>query len=91
MQTTVSTVRKMLIEHPQASFDMMTPCGFVFLTPETTKELLAGKSTTGNPGTSGYDMEIAADELLNQIVINANYSNNTWHLLSDSAIKKCED
>ena len=76
-------VQEMLIKYPQASFDMMTPGGFVFLTPEAAKELLSGKSVTGHPGVSECARVMAADELLIQEVIHSNYSNNVWHVLSD--------
>lgn len=76
-------VQQMLIKHPQASFDMMTPGGFVFLTPEAAKELLSGKSVTGHPGVSEHARVVTADELLNQEVISSNYSDNVWHILSD--------
>ncbi|WP_312643316.1 hypothetical protein [Hydrogenoanaerobacterium sp.] len=76
-------VQEMLIKYPQASFDMMTPGGFVFLTPEAAKELLSGKSVTGHPGVSDSARMVTADELLNQEVISSNYSDNVWHILSD--------
>lgn len=76
-------VQQMLIKYPQASFDMMTPGGFVFLTPEAARELLSGKSVTGHPGVSECARVATADELLNQEVISSNYSNNVWHILSD--------
>ena len=76
-------VQEMLIKYPQASFDMMTPGGFVFLTPEAAKELLSGKSVTGHPGVSEPSRVVTADELLNQEVVSSEYSNNVWHILSD--------
>ena len=76
-------VQEMLIKYPQASFDLMTPVGFVFLTPEAAKELLSGKSVTGHPGVSECARLVTADELLNQEVISSNYSDNVWHILSD--------
>ena len=76
-------VQQMLIKYPQASFDMMTPGGFVFLTPEAVKELLSGKSVTGHPGVSEFTRLVTADELLNQEVIQASCSNDVWHILSD--------
>jgi hypothetical protein len=76
-------VQELLIKYPQASFDMMTPGGFVFLTPTAAKELLSGKSVTGHPGVSECARMVTADELLNQEVISSNYSNNVWHILSD--------
>lgn len=76
-------VQQMLIKYPQASFDLMTPGGFVFLTPEAAKELLSGKSVTGHPGVSECARLVTADELLNQEVIQASCSNNVWHIFSD--------
>jgi hypothetical protein len=76
-------VQEMLIKYPQVSFDMMTPGGFVFLTPEAARELLSGKSVTGHSGVSECARVVTADELLNQEVISSNYSNNVWHILSD--------
>ena len=76
-------VQEMLIKYPQVSFDMMTPGGFVFLTPEAAREVLSGKSVTGHSGVSECARVVTADELLNQEVISSNYSNNVWHILSD--------
>ncbi len=76
-------VQELSIKYPQASFDLMTPGGFVFLTPEAAKELLSGKSVTGHHGVSECARMVTADELLNQEVISSNYSNNVWHILSD--------
>ena len=76
-------VQEMLIKYPQASFDMMTPGGFVFLTPEAARELLSGKSVIGHPGVSESARVVTADELLNQEVIQVSCSNNVWHILSD--------
>lgn len=36
----------------------------------------------GNPGCSECDIEIAAEELLEQTVANASFSNGEWHLIS---------
>ena len=76
-------VQEMLIKYPQASFDLMTPVGFVFLTPEAARELLSGKSVIGHPGVSESARVVTADELLNQEVFSSEYSNNVWHILSD--------
>lgn len=76
------TVRELLELYPDDSFDMMTPGGFVYLTPEKAHDLLAGKSTIGNPGCSGCDMEVTAEELLPQRIQSPSYENGTWHFLS---------
>lgn len=76
------TVRAFLERYPKSSFDMMTPGGYVTLMPEDVSKLLAGKSTSGNPGCSGSDRKINAEELLNQIVCNANFHEGEWQLLN---------
>jgi len=77
------TVREFIERHPNVSFDMMTPGGFVYLTPEKAKLLLSGQSVKGHPGDPEYAMEITADELLNQEVSDASFLDGAWHLLSD--------
>ena len=77
------TVREFIERHPNVSFDMMTPGGFVYLTSEKAKLLLSGQSVKGHPGDIEYAMEISADELLNQEVIHANFNGDVWHMLSD--------
>lgn len=77
------TVREFIERHPSASFDMMTPGGFVYLTPERAKLLLAGQSVAWHPGSPEYAMEVPAEELLEQEVLEANFSDGDWHLLSN--------
>ena len=76
------TVREFIERHPNVSFDLMTPGGFVYLTPDRAKLLLAGQSVKGHPGEIEYAMEITADELLNQEVIRANFNGDEWRMLS---------
>lgn len=76
------TVREFLTRHPGASFNLMTPGGYVSLTPEQARGLLAGESAAGNPGCSGCDMKIDADELLPQQIQTMNLEKGVWHLLS---------
>ena len=76
------TVRDLLTQYPSASFDMMTPGGFIFLTPEQAGGLLAGESVAGNPGCSGCDVKVDADELLPQKIQTMNLEKGVWHLLS---------
>lgn len=77
-----ATVREILERYPNDSFDMMTPGGFVYLTPEKAQALLAGESVMGNPGCSGFDMEVAAVELLSQRIRDVRYEDGTWRFLS---------
>lgn len=76
------TVREFLEHYPDVTFDMMTSSGYICLSPEQAQKLLAGESVMGNPGCSGNDMEIPAEELLDQTVANASFSDGAWHLFS---------
>lgn len=77
------TVRELLTRYPSASFNMMTPGGYIFLTPEQAGALLAEESVSGNPGCSGHDMEITAGELLPQKIQSMNLEKGVWRLLCD--------
>lgn len=77
------SVREFLEGHPGETFDMMTPGGYVYLTPQKAQHLLAGGTVMGNPGCPGFDMPISADELLEQVVCSANYSKGKWQILSN--------
>lgn len=74
------TVREFLLQHPGASFDMMTPGGYVSLTPEQAEGLLAGESAAGHPGCAGFGMEVTADELLPQCVGGHRLERGVWFL-----------
>ena len=75
-------VKDFITQHPGAALDMMTPGGYVYLTPEKAQALLGGESTTGHPGSPEYAMEIPAEELLSQHIHSANYSKGVWHMLT---------
>lgn len=77
------TVRDFIEKHRDVAFKMMTPGGYVYLTPKKTQLLLDGQSVNGHPGNPEYNVELPAEELLNQQVVNANFCDGTWHLLSD--------
>ena len=76
------TVREFLEHYPGEAFDMMTPCGYVYVTPESASKLLAGESILGNPGCTGFDMKIPPQELLEQTVASSSYSDGAWHIFS---------
>jgi hypothetical protein len=76
------TVREFLKKHPDDNIQMMTPGGYVSLTPALTKALLSRDSVREHPGDPAYSVEIHADELLDQCVLNSNYSKHVWHLLA---------
>lgn len=77
------TVREFLEKHHGVAFEMMTPGGYVYLTPEKAQLLLDGQSVNGHPGNPEYAVELPAEELLDQEIVNANFSDDAWHLLSD--------
>lgn len=78
----VLTVREFISRHPGVAIDMMTPGGFVYLTPEDAQLLLSGQNVKGHLGDYEYTMEITAEELLDQKVHNASFSEGTWRILS---------
>jgi hypothetical protein len=77
------TVREFIERHPNVAFDMMTPGGYVYLTPERAKLLLSGQNVKGHPGSPEYAMEIPAEELLDQEVFDPSFRDGAWHFLSD--------
>lgn len=76
------TLKDFITKHPGATLDLMTPGGYVYLTPENAQALLNGESVKGHPGTPEYAMEILAGELLPQAIHSASYSNGVWHMLT---------
>lgn len=58
------TVEELLKSYPNDYFQLMTPCGFVDLTPSETEKLLRGEATIAHPGVSGCQMPVEAQEIL---------------------------
>lgn len=79
------TVRDFITRHPEATLDLLTPGGYVYLTPEQTKAMLQGKSTVGHPGDPTMGMKVTAEELLPQEVCSTSFSKGTWHMMTDYA------
>lgn len=77
------TLREFIEAHPNASFDLMTPGGYVYLTPETAQLLLAGHSVKGNLGSTEFARDVPAEELLEQEICTADFSKGAWRVLSD--------
>lgn len=48
------TVREFIEKHPDATMNLITPGGYVTLTPVTAAELLQGISVDGHPGANEY-------------------------------------
>lgn len=66
----MQTVKNFLETGKFNGVHMMTPGGFVDLTNEQVKEVLAGKEILAHPGCRGYDMGMSAEEILSQVVHN---------------------
>ncbi len=76
-------VRNLLEKYPDSSFHMMTPGGYVDLAPEQAKALLSGEGVKAHPGVSGYDMEMDAEELLNERVHSIRLEKGAFYLITD--------
>ena len=76
------SLRQLIVQNPSASFDLMTPCGYVYLTPEQSAALLAGSDISAHPGSSGYGQQVSAEELLDQTVHTANCTDGIWHIIT---------
>lgn len=76
-------VKDFIRQYPGASFDMMTPGGFVFLTAGQAKDLLAGNGRRGHPGDPAFAITIPANELLSEQVVRADWDGNVCHMLTD--------
>ena len=78
------TVKDFILQHPGSVLNMMTPGGYVYLTPENAQALLNGQSTKGHPGDPEMAMEIGAEELLSQVVADTfKYRNDAWCFMTD--------
>lgn len=76
-------VRNFLEKYPDRSFHMMTPGGYVDLTPEQAKGLLRGECVKAHPGTPEYGVEMEAEEILSQKVENVRWENGTCYMMTD--------
>ena len=76
-------VKDFLKKYPNDNFQMMTPGGYVDLSPQQAKELLAGKPVAAHPGESGCKMMLDAEELLKESVFSANWRHGICYMLTD--------
>lgn len=60
------TVKEFIEQNPQATLNMMTPGGYVMLTPALAADLLHGNSVDAHPGANEHWTKITAEELLPQ-------------------------
>ena len=78
------TIEELLTSYPNDYFQLMTPCGFVDLTPSETEKLLHGEATMAHPGVSGCQMPVEAQELLEMEVLSLKRDENgRWYALAD--------
>lgn len=79
----IVTVRDFIENHPGATLDIMTPGGYVYLTPVKAQILLSGQSVKGHLGHPDDATDVSAEEMLNQEVRDANLSDGVWYLISN--------
>lgn len=77
------TVKDFMKQYPDASFDMMTPDGLVFLTAEQAKALVSENTSRVQPGGLRFATAISAKELLSEQVVRTNWESNVCHMLTD--------
>lgn len=75
-------VKEFIQKYPDSSFRMMTPGGYVDLTPEQAKGLLAGERVKAHPGDPECSMELDAEELLWEPVESTNWEGNICHMIT---------
>ena len=75
-------LKEFLPKYPDSSFDLMTPGGFVKLTPEQAKGLLAGEPVRSHPGIPEASIELDAEELLLEPVEEFRWENGVCHMLT---------
>lgn len=83
MAACVKTVRNFLLEHPGASFHIMSPGGYVDLIPDDVNRLLRGKPAKGHLGDSESMRDVASKDLLSQIVCKSGNDGKAYTLLTD--------
>ena len=85
------TIEELLTSYPDDYFQLMTPCGFVDLTPSETEKLLHGEATMAHPGVSGCQMPVEAQELLEMEVLSLKRDEHgCWYALTDHPQQKME-
>lgn len=74
-------VKEMMLKYPEYKYSLFTPGGYVYLTPEEVKSLLSGNAVSANPGCSGYDREMEADELLPGQVMSVRWEGGVCYMM----------
>lgn len=78
------TIKELIMKNPNASFDLMTPWGYVFLTPETAQALLRGQEIQAHAEVRECSVSMPAEELLIQEVVNINAKDELFHVLTEN-------
>lgn len=79
------TVKELLETYPHDSFQLMTPSGFVDLTPNETEILLRGEAVMAHPGASEYELPVPAEEILElEIETLTQGEDGRWYALVDT-------
>ena len=81
-------LRKFIQKYPNGSLGMMTPGGFVFLTPEQSKKLLAEESVMTHPGDPGCSNRISVEKLLSPKVVSVRRQDHVCHMFMDEPEKE---
>ena len=85
------TIEELLRRYPNDCFQLMTPCGFVDLTPAETEMLLRGEATMAHPGVSGCQMPVEAQTLMEMEVLPLKRGEHgRWYALADHPQRQME-
>lgn len=75
-------VKEFLPKYPNSSFRMMTPGGYVDLTPDQAKGLLSGECVKAHPGDPNHAIELDAEELLLEPVESVDWENDICYMMT---------
>lgn len=75
-------VKEFLPKYPNSSFRMMTPGGYVDLTPDQAKGILSGECVKAHPGNPKHAIELDAEELLQESVESVNWENDICYMMT---------
>lgn len=76
-------LQEFIKKYPDESLAMMTPGGYVSLTPKQAGELLSRKSVMAHPGDPEYAIKMDAEELLSLKILNIQRRDHVCHMLMD--------
>jgi hypothetical protein len=76
-------VEKFISQHPGEKIEIMSPHGYIHLTPKACKELLEKKGVIADAGCSNITMRIKAEHILSQVVISQNCHNAARYIITE--------